>query len=105
MATTIEATGGRRRTYLPAAGHDWFLPFYDPLVKLVGGDHAGRALLEQAGVRSGQRVLDVGWSARSSAPSPATHVPSPSTSGLCGAMPRPLREETKQELTARERAG
>ncbi len=29
-------------------------------MKLVGGDHARRALLEQAGVRSGQRVLDVG---------------------------------------------
>ena len=60
MATTIEETGGHRRTYLPAAGHDWFLPLYDPFVKLVGGDRARRALLEQAGVRSGQRVLDVG---------------------------------------------
>ena len=60
MATTIGATGGRRRTYLPAAGHDWFLPLYDPFVKLVGGDRVRRALLEQAGVRAGQRVLDVG---------------------------------------------
>src|SRR5438046_2380861 len=60
MATAYQATGGRRRTYLPAAGHDWFLPLYDPFVKLVGGDRARRALLEQAGVRSGQRVLDVG---------------------------------------------
>ncbi|TMB07106.1 MAG: class I SAM-dependent methyltransferase, partial [Deltaproteobacteria bacterium] len=45
MATTIGATGGRRRTYLPAAGHDWFLPLYDPFVKLVGGDRVRRALL------------------------------------------------------------
>ena len=60
MATTIEETGGHRRTYLPAAGHDWFLPLYDPFVKLVGGDRVRRALLEQAGVRAGQRVLDVG---------------------------------------------
>ena len=49
-----------RRTYLPAAGHDWFLPLYDPFVKLVGGDRARRALLEQAEMRPGQRVLDVG---------------------------------------------
>lgn len=49
-----------RRTYLPAAGHDWFLPLYDPFVKLLGGDAARRALLDQAAIRPGQRVLDVG---------------------------------------------
>jgi ubiquinone/menaquinone biosynthesis C-methylase UbiE len=49
-----------RRTYLPAAGHDWFLPLYDPFVKLLGGDRARRALLDQAPIRSGERVLDIG---------------------------------------------
>jgi ubiquinone/menaquinone biosynthesis C-methylase UbiE len=49
-----------RRTYLPAAGHDWFLPFYDPLVRLLGGDAARRALLDQAAIRPGHRVLDIG---------------------------------------------
>jgi ubiquinone/menaquinone biosynthesis C-methylase UbiE len=48
------------RTYLPAAGHDWFLPLYDPLVKLLGGDGARTALLDQAAIRPGHRVLDVG---------------------------------------------
>ena len=48
------------RTYLPAAGHDWFLPLYDPLVKLLGGETARKVLLDQAALRSGQRVLDVG---------------------------------------------
>jgi len=48
------------RTYLPAAGHDWSLPLYDPIVKLLGGDAARRALLEQAALRPGHRVLDVG---------------------------------------------
>src|SRR5437660_10741323 len=33
------------RTYLPAAGHDWSLPLYDPIVKLLGGDAARKALL------------------------------------------------------------
>jgi len=51
---------GSSRTYLPAAGHDWSLPLYDPIVKLLGGDAARRALLEQAALRPGQRVLDVG---------------------------------------------
>src|SRR5215510_6169453 len=48
------------RTYLPAAGHDWGLPFYDPFVKLFGGDAARRALLDQSALQPGQRVLDVG---------------------------------------------
>ncbi len=48
------------RTYLPAAGRDWTLPLYDPFVKLLGGDAARRALFEQAALRPGLRVLDVG---------------------------------------------
>ena len=48
------------RTYLPAAGHDWALPLYDPLVKLLGGDMARRTLLAQAALRPDHRVLDVG---------------------------------------------
>lgn len=35
------------KTYLPAAGHDWLLPLYDPFVKLVGGEAAKRTLLDQ----------------------------------------------------------
>jgi ubiquinone/menaquinone biosynthesis C-methylase UbiE len=36
------------------------LPLYDPLVRLLGGDAARRALLDQAAVRPGHRVLDIG---------------------------------------------
>lgn len=49
-----------RRTYIPAAGHDWFLPLYDPIVKLLGGDASKRTLLDQAAIRPSQRVLDIG---------------------------------------------
>ena len=48
------------RTYLPAAGRAWALPLYDPLVKLLGGDKARRALLDQAAVGHTHRVLDIG---------------------------------------------
>jgi ubiquinone/menaquinone biosynthesis C-methylase UbiE len=48
------------RSYLPAAGHDRWLPFYDPMVKLLGADSARAALLEQADLRPGYRVLDIG---------------------------------------------
>jgi ubiquinone/menaquinone biosynthesis C-methylase UbiE len=48
------------RPFLPAAGRDWFLPLYDPLTKLLGVDTARRTLLDQAGLQSQYRVLDVG---------------------------------------------
>lgn len=48
------------RNYLPAAGHDWTLPLYDPLVKLLGGDATRKALLDQAALRPDHVVLDVG---------------------------------------------
>ena len=51
---------GSRRAYLPAAGHAWALPLYDPIVKLLGGEAARRTLVEQAALRPGQRVLDLG---------------------------------------------
>lgn len=48
------------RTYLPAAGYDWSLPLYDPIVKLLGGDKARMVLLDHAALRPGYRVLDIG---------------------------------------------
>jgi ubiquinone/menaquinone biosynthesis C-methylase UbiE len=50
----------RGRTYIPAAGHDWLLPLYDPLQKLLGADSARRDLIDQASVRPTHRVLDIG---------------------------------------------
>ena len=49
-----------RRTFVPAAGHDWALPLYDPVVALLGADRARRMLVEQAALRPGHRVLDIG---------------------------------------------
>lgn len=48
------------RTFIPAAGRHWRLPFYDPLTKLIGVDRLRRSLLDQADLRSGHQVLDVG---------------------------------------------
>ena len=48
------------RAYVPAAGHDRWLKFYDPLTKLLGARAALGALIEQADLRSGQRVLEIG---------------------------------------------
>ena len=48
------------RTFLPAAGYDLFLPLYDPLVTLLGGNRSRQELIEQANIKSGQRILDIG---------------------------------------------
>lgn len=48
------------RPFLPAAGHDFALPLYDPLVRLIGGDRVRRVLLEEVALESGQRALDIG---------------------------------------------
>lgn len=60
MQTKMETIGGAKRTFLPAAGHDWFLPLYDPVVKLLGGDRARKTLLDQAVLRPDHRILDIG---------------------------------------------
>jgi ubiquinone/menaquinone biosynthesis C-methylase UbiE len=49
-----------QRTYLPAAGCDWALPLYDPLLKLLGTDAARQKLLDQAALNANHRVLDIG---------------------------------------------
>jgi len=48
------------RPYLPAAGRDWLLVFYDPIAKLLRTESAHRELIEQARLGPGQRVLEIG---------------------------------------------
>jgi len=48
------------RSFIPAAGQDWRLPFYDPFARLIGADRARRTLVEGAALLPGQRVLEIG---------------------------------------------
>jgi len=48
------------RSFIPAASHDWLLPFYDPLQRILGAERLQRELIESAAVVPGQRVLDIG---------------------------------------------
>src|SRR5258708_16294929 len=59
MNDSIMATPSKR-TFLPAAGRDSFLPLYDVMTALMGADQARRGLLDQAQIRPGHRVLDIG---------------------------------------------
>src|SRR5260370_40157915 len=66
----IPATAGLRerrcdmdeveRSNIPAFGKRWLLPLYDPLLSILGVSATQRRLIEQAGIRSGFRVLDIG---------------------------------------------
>lgn len=47
-----------RHDYLPAAGRDAFLPGYDLLTRVLGMGPAYRELVTQAGLTTGQRVVE-----------------------------------------------
>ena len=49
-----------QRVYLPAFGHQWLLPLYDPVAKWLGLEAAHRQLLDQADIQPGHRVLEIG---------------------------------------------
>ena len=48
------------RHFLPAAGHDIFLPLYDPLFALFGGNSVRKRLIDQGDLQRGQNILDIG---------------------------------------------
>ena len=48
------------RHFIPAAGCDFLLPLYDPLMWILGGDALERPLIERAALEAGLRVLDIG---------------------------------------------
>src|SRR5579863_175212 len=60
MAKHHRARAEARHDYLPAAGHDAFLPFYDLLTAVLGAAAVHRTLIGQAGLAAGQRVLEIG---------------------------------------------
>ncbi|WP_201776148.1 class I SAM-dependent methyltransferase [Streptacidiphilus melanogenes] len=61
MAKNHPTTASARpHDYLPAAGRDAFLPFYDRLTALLGAAELHRTLLAQADLADGQRVLEIG---------------------------------------------
>ena len=46
--------------FLPAAGRDSLLPFYDIFTKVLGVGRLHRKLVDQAGLTVGQKVLEIG---------------------------------------------
>jgi SAM-dependent methyltransferase len=49
------------KSYIPALGYRWLTRFYDPIVRFTTReDEFKRALLRQASIQDGHRVLDLG---------------------------------------------
>ena len=47
--------------YIPAAGHDWLLPLYDPCIRLLFPEKKMRKqIIKQAEIDAGTRILDIG---------------------------------------------
>ncbi len=88
-----------RRAFVPAAGHDWGLPLYDPFVRFMGGDRAHGLLVERAGLRPGGRVLDVGCGTGSLAVRIARLHPSVDVVGL-DPDPKALARARRKALSA-----
>ncbi|MBB3082955.1 class I SAM-dependent methyltransferase [Geodermatophilus sabuli] len=55
--TTVSGAG---REYLPGMSRAWLLPLYDPMTRLMGVERIHRRLLDQAALRPGQTVLEIG---------------------------------------------
>ncbi|RBO93610.1 methyltransferase family protein [Nocardia puris] len=53
-------TMGNKHDYLPAAGHDAFLPVYDLFTRLLGVRGIHRTLVDQAELAPGAEVLEIG---------------------------------------------
>ena len=71
-----------KRTFLPAAGRDIFLPLYDPLTRLFGFAAIREELLAQADLKVQHRVLDVGCGTGTLAVLIKQRQPSAEMSGL-----------------------
>jgi ubiquinone/menaquinone biosynthesis C-methylase UbiE len=70
------------RAFVPAAGHDLFLPLYDPLWRVLGGGRMRATFIRDAGITAGQRVLDIGCGTGSLLIQIAESVPGTHSVGL-----------------------
>ena len=71
-----------QRDFFPAAGHDLFLPVYDPLVSLMGFDRQRQELISAANVEPGHHILDIGCGTGTLVMKLKRHYPSAQVVGI-----------------------
>jgi ubiquinone/menaquinone biosynthesis C-methylase UbiE len=94
----------RERKFLPAAGHDWLLPLYDPLVKLAGGDAVRKRLIQLADIQPGHQVLEIGCGTGSVVMEAKRSQPAAQVTGLdpdLNALERAKRKANRKKMTIR----
>ncbi len=92
------------RRFIPAAGLDWLLPLYDPMQRLFGTERARLALVEQAAIADGHRVLDLGCGTGSLSLAIARSRPGAKVTGLdpdAKALARAERKAAREGLSVR----
>jgi ubiquinone/menaquinone biosynthesis C-methylase UbiE len=70
------------KDFLPAAGHDLFLPLYDPIVRFLGFDRSRQELIAQANIKPDHHSLDLGCGTGSFVVLLARQFPAAKVTGL-----------------------
>ena len=84
------------RSFVPGAGLDFLLPFYDPLWRLMGGRSVRATFISDAQLASHQRILDIGCGTGS--------LPVQISETLPGAQIRALDPDPKALARGKEKA-
>jgi len=91
--------------YKPAAGHDWLLPLYDPMLRWVMRENVfKRRLIEDAAIGPRMRVLDLGCGTATLTLMIVRHRPEAQVTGLDG-DPRVLALARRKAEAARASIG
>lgn len=95
---------GRRQKYVPSLHFRFLNPLYDVLMPLVGEAAFKRSLIVSAGIRNGQRVLDLGCGTATLTIMAKTRCPAVEVTGLdydSDALGRALRKTIMEGIDVR----
>jgi ubiquinone/menaquinone biosynthesis C-methylase UbiE len=100
----MDSIQGQERNFLPAAGHDWLLPLYDPFVKLAGGNAIRKRLIQLVDIQPGHAVLEIGCGTGSVVIEVKRSQPAAQVTGLdpdLKALERAKRKANRKKMTIR----
>jgi ubiquinone/menaquinone biosynthesis C-methylase UbiE len=59
-SANLMRTETKEDRYIPAMGHDFLTPLYDPITRLMGATKVKKNLIAVSEIKAGHRVLDIG---------------------------------------------
>ena len=93
---------GEERPFQPGMSREWLLPLYDPVSRVLRAGRVHRRLLDQASVRPGQTVLEIGCGTGNLALLAKSTEPGATVIGLdpdLGALARAWRKARRRRLS------